>query len=62
MALVSRDAAALVKDADAATFLMGKAMELIHDSESLERFSTNVAPLSRLDAAGTIIDEVYKLV
>lgn len=62
MALVSKDAAAIVKDADAVRNLMAKAMELIHDEQTLARFRTNVAPLARLDAAQTIIDEVYKLV
>ena len=62
MALVSKDAAAIVKDADAVRNLMAKAMELIHDEQTLARFRANVAPLARLDAAQTIIDEVYKLV
>ena len=62
MALVSKDAAALVKDADAVAGLMGTAMELIHNTERLAMFEKNVAPLARLDAAQTIIDEVYKLV
>lgn len=62
MALVSKDAAALVKDGDAVSELMPAAMKLIHDEETLARFRKNVAPLARLDAAQTIIDEVYKLV
>lgn len=62
MALVSKDAAAIVRDADAVKELMSTAMQLIHDGESLARFEANVAPLARLDAAQTIIDEVYKLV
>lgn len=62
MALVSKDAAAIVRDADAVKELMPTAMQLIHDGENLARFEANVAPLARLDAAQTIIDEVYKLV
>lgn len=62
MALVSKDAAALVKDVDAVSELMPAATKLIHDEETLARFRKNVAPLARLDAAQTIIDEVYKLV
>ena len=62
MALVSKDAAVLVKDADAVACLMDTAMDLIHDPGRLAMFEKNVAPLARLDAAQTIIDEVYKLV
>lgn len=62
MALVNKDAAVLVKDADAVACLMDTAMDLIHDPERLALFEKNVAPLARLDAAQTIIDEVYKLV
>ena len=62
MALVNKDAAVLVKDADAVACLMDTAMDLIHDPGRLAIFEKNVAPLARLDAAQTIIDEVYKLV
>lgn len=61
MALVSRDAAAIVRDAEAEAGLMSAAMEMIHDGQTLERFEKNVAPLARLDAGQTIVDEVYKL-
>lgn len=61
MALVSRDAAAIVRDAEAEAGLMSAAMEMIHDGQTLERFKKNVAPLARLDAGQTIVDEVYKL-
>ena len=62
MALVNKDAAAIVKDADAREALMPTAMKLVHDAVSLERFGANAAQLARLDAAQTIIDEIYKLV
>lgn len=61
MALVNRDAAAIVRDAEAEAGLMPAAMEMIHDVQTLERFEKNVAPLARLDAGQTIVDEVYKL-
>lgn len=61
MALVSRDAAAIVRDAEAEAGLMSAAMGMIHDEQTLERFEKNVAPLARLDAGQTIVDEVYKL-
>ena len=61
MALVSRDAALLVRDAEAAEKLLPTALELVHDTERIAAISRNVAPLARLDAAQTIADEIYKL-
>ena len=62
MALVRKDAAVLVRDADAAEQLLPTALDLLRDGERIRRIERNVAPLARLDAAQTIIDEVYKLV
>ena len=61
MALVSRDAALLVRDAEAAEKLLPTALELVHDPDRISRIAENVAPLARLDAAQTIADEIYKL-
>ena len=61
MALVSRDAALLVRDAEAAEKLLPTALELVHDADRIARIAENVAPLARLDAAQTIADEIYKL-
>ena len=61
MALVSRDAALLVRDAEAAEKLLPTALQLVHDAERIARIAENVAPLARLDAAQTIADEIYKL-
>ena len=61
MALVNKDAAAIVKDVDAVNELMAKAMAMINDKETLEKFEKNVVSLARLDAGQTIVDEVYKL-
>ena len=61
MALVSRDAALLVRDAEAAEKLLPTALELVHDPKHIARIAENVAPLARLDAAQTIADEIYKL-
>ena len=62
MALVSRDAAMLVKDAEAKEKLLPAALSLVHDGARMAELSKNVAPLARLDAAQTIADEIYKLV
>lgn len=62
MALASKGAAVIVKDAEAGEKLLTTAMELIHDPERIAAIERNVAPLAKLDAAQTIIDEVYRLV
>jgi len=62
MALVNKDAALIVRDAEAVEKLLPATMELIHDPEKIASIEKNVLPLARLDAAGTIVDEIYKLV
>ncbi len=62
MALVSRDAALMVRDAEAVEKLLDTALGLVRDSSRIAQIERNVAPLARLDAAQTIVDEVYKLV
>ena len=62
MALVRKDAALIVRDAEAAEKLLPTALELLHDEERIRQIEHNVAPLARLDAAQTIVDEVYKLI
>ena len=62
MALVRKDAALIVRDADAAEQLLPTALDLIHDPERIAAIEANVAPLARLDAAQTIVEEVYKLI
>ena len=62
MALVRKDAALIVRDAEAAEKLLPTALDLLRDPERIAALERNVAPLARLDAAQTIVDEVYKLV
>lgn len=62
MALVRKGAAVMVKDADAVEKLMPEAMGLVHDPGRIAEIEKNVAPLARLDAAQTIVDEVYELI
>ena len=62
MALVSKGAALIVRDADAAQTLLPTALELVRDEARIREIERNIAPLARLDAAQTIVDEVYKLV
>ena len=62
MALVNKDAALIVRDAQACEQLLPTALSLLGDPERISQLEKNVAPLARLDAAQTIVDEVYKLV
>lgn len=62
MALVNKDAALIVRDAHAGEELLPTALSLLGDPKRIAQLEKNVAPLARLDAAQTIVDEVYKLV
>ncbi|MCR5519589.1 MAG: UDP-N-acetylglucosamine--N-acetylmuramyl-(pentapeptide) pyrophosphoryl-undecaprenol N-acetylglucosamine transferase [Bacteroidales bacterium] len=62
MALVNKGAALIVKDAEAEEKLLATAIALAADPEKIAEIEKNVAPLARLDAAGTIAEEIYKLV
>ena len=61
MALVNRDAAVLVKDAEAQLRLMPTAMQLINDAAQLEKLHTNVLQLAAKDSAKRIAEEVIRL-
>ena len=62
MALVRKNAALLVKDSDAVDALFKAALELVQDRERIEEIEKNAGTLARLDAAQTIVDEVYRLI
>jgi len=61
MALVNKNAAVLVRDADAAEQLVPTALELINDKNRLEQLHTNVLKLAQTDSAKRIAEEVIKL-
>ena len=61
MALVNKDAAVLVKDAEAAEKLVSTALELIQDDKKLETLHTNALKLAQKDSANRIAQEVIKL-
>ncbi len=61
MALVRRDAALMVKDAEAEEKLLPTAMELLHDGDRIGIISANALKMAKMDAAQTIVDEVYRL-
>ena len=61
MALVNKNAAVLVRDADAAEKLRPTALELIKDKKRLEQLHTNVLQLAQTDSAKRIAEEVIAL-
>ena len=61
MALVNKDAAVLVRDAEAAEKLIATALELLNDSKRLKTLQTNVLKLAQKDSAKRIAEEVIAL-
>lgn len=61
LALVRKDAAIMIKDADAKEQLVPEALKLIHDDEKLKNLSRNISKLAQKDSANRIADEVTKL-
>lgn len=61
MALVRKDAAMLVRDADAPASLMETALSLAADPERIKTLEKNAAAMALPDAAQTIVDEIYRI-
>ena len=61
MALVRKDAALLVRDAEAPEKLLATALELASDPQRVAQLGANAATLALPDAAQTIVDEIYKI-
>ena len=61
MALVNKQAAVLVRDADAAEQLIATALQLIRNGRQLSELHTNVLKLAQTDSARRIAEEVIKL-
>ena len=62
MALVKKDAALIIKDAEASEKLMSTACELIENADKTALLEENIGKLALRDAAMTIVDEIYKIV
>ena len=62
MALVNKDAALIVKDVEASEKLMKTACELIDDRERVSVLEKNIGKLALMDAAMTIVDEIYRII
>ena len=62
MALVRRDAALIVKVADAGEKLLPAALDLLNDPAKIAAMERNILKLALTDAAHVICEEAYKLV
>jgi UDP-N-acetylglucosamine--N-acetylmuramyl-(pentapeptide) pyrophosphoryl-undecaprenol N-acetylglucosamine transferase len=62
MALVRKEAAMLVRDADAADELLPTAMDLLNTPSRIAALEKNAEAMALRDAAQVICDEIYKLV
>ena len=61
MALVRKDAAILVRDADAAADLIPTLLKTISDKPRCEQLHTNILTLAQTDSARRIAEEVIRL-
>lgn len=59
MALVKKDAAMLITDAEAPEKLLAQACALARDPERISMMERNIAPLARPEAAEAIVNEIY---
>ncbi len=62
MAIVNKDAAIMVRDADAQMGLPTVMNDLIRDTEKIRRFEENILKLAKPDASRVIAEEVLKLI
>ena len=61
MALVCKDAALIVKDADAVKDLMPTALDLVANDAKIQELEKNISELALTDAGKTIVDCIYKV-
>lgn len=61
-ALVSKDAALLVKDVDAASQLVDRALSLMNDPDQCAVLSANILKLARPDATAAIVNEIEGMI
>ncbi|MFA6728149.1 MAG: glycosyltransferase, partial [Prevotella sp.] len=61
MALVNKDAAVYVKDAEASQVLIKEALELVQNDEKLRSLSENIKKLGLKDSANVIADQAIQL-
>ncbi|MEO8086884.1 MAG: undecaprenyldiphospho-muramoylpentapeptide beta-N-acetylglucosaminyltransferase [Bacteroidota bacterium] len=62
MALVTKNAAILVRDPEAGGMLVDAAMSLVSDVEKQNLLSQNISKLALRNSAAKIVDEIYKMI
>ena len=62
LALVKKNAAVLIADADARRKLVPKTIELLMNENYLRTLGANIKKLAINDSAGRIADEIYRIV
>lgn len=62
LALVRKDAAIMITDAESKQKLIPVALELIQDEAKLKSLAKNIETLAQLDSANRIADEIIKLI
>ncbi|MCK6618246.1 MAG: undecaprenyldiphospho-muramoylpentapeptide beta-N-acetylglucosaminyltransferase [Cyclobacteriaceae bacterium] len=62
MALVEKEAARMITDAQAGAMLVDEALKLLFDEQQADRLSGNICKLARPDATEKIVDEIEKLI
>jgi len=62
MALVYKEAAVLVKDAEASADLVNEALKLLFDQTRCKKLSDNIGKLARPNATKDIVNEIEKLI
>ncbi len=61
-ALVQKEAAIMVRDADARQVLFSTALKLVKDDQQLQTLSENITRLAEYDSADRIVDEIERIV
>ena len=61
LALVRKDAAVMISDAEAPSKLFATALSLVHDDDQLKAMSINIGRLAQRDSAKRIVDEIEKI-
>jgi UDP-N-acetylglucosamine--N-acetylmuramyl-(pentapeptide) pyrophosphoryl-undecaprenol N-acetylglucosamine transferase len=61
LALVQRQAAVLIRDAEAVERLIPEALQIVKNPAQLQTLSDNIRRLARPDAANRIVDEIEKI-
>lgn len=61
LALVRKDAAVMISDAEAPSKLFATALSLVHDDDRLKAMSLNIGRLAQRDSAKRIVDEIEKI-